>query len=238
MATTELEIVSPERLLLSRPVEMVVMPGLEGDLAATPEHAPMIVVLRGGVVTLYEGGRPTDRLYVAGGFAEITAGALHRPGRRGAAGGRHRPRRGAGAPGRGAAAVGRGGQAGRRRDRGGAGPAAGRRAPWWRRRAESGGSAPEPPAGEGVAFPRTPIHQGAAPPGPGVGRFARQPEDDLSTRRAKHLPGSGAPRPQRRSRRQGLLVEGPGGEASRRRSFPLPRPPHLRLFARPEFPAP
>ncbi len=33
----------------------------------------MIVVLRGGVVTLYEGGRPTDRLYVAGGFAEITA---------------------------------------------------------------------------------------------------------------------------------------------------------------------
>lgn len=69
----ELEIVSPERLLLSRPVDMVVMPGLEGDLAAMGGHAPMIVVLRGGVITLHEGGRATDRLYVAGGFAEITA---------------------------------------------------------------------------------------------------------------------------------------------------------------------
>ena len=71
--TTLLEIVSPERLLLSRPVDMVTMPGLEGDLAALGGHAPMIVVLRGGVVTLTEGGRATDRLYVAGGFAEITA---------------------------------------------------------------------------------------------------------------------------------------------------------------------
>ena len=69
----DLEIVSPERLVLSRPVDMVVMPGLEGDLAAMVGHAPMIVVLRGGVITLYRGRRTTDRLYVAGGFAEITA---------------------------------------------------------------------------------------------------------------------------------------------------------------------
>jgi F-type H+-transporting ATPase subunit epsilon len=68
----ELEIVSPAKLLLSRAVEMVVMPGYEGDLAAMENHAPMITLLRGGVVTLYEDGNPTDRYFVGGGFAEIT----------------------------------------------------------------------------------------------------------------------------------------------------------------------
>ena len=67
-----LEIVSPERLLLSRDVEMVVMPGYEGDLAAMPDHAPMIVLLRGGVIALHEGGAVTERFFVSGGFAEIT----------------------------------------------------------------------------------------------------------------------------------------------------------------------
>ena len=68
-----LEIVSPARLVLSRAVDMVVMPGYEGDLAAMENHAPMITLLRGGVITLYEGGAATDRLFVGGGFAEIAA---------------------------------------------------------------------------------------------------------------------------------------------------------------------
>ncbi len=68
----EVEIVSPERLLLSKQADMAVVPSIEGDLAAMEEHAPMIVLLRGGLVTLYEGDNETDRLYVAGGFAEIT----------------------------------------------------------------------------------------------------------------------------------------------------------------------
>ena len=68
-----LEIVSPARLVLSRAVDMVVMPGYEGDVAAMEAHAPMITLLRGGVISLYEGGAVTDRLFVAGGFAEITA---------------------------------------------------------------------------------------------------------------------------------------------------------------------
>lgn len=69
----DLEIVSPERLLLSRPVDMVVIPAEEGDLGAMPNHAPMIVLLRGGMVRLFEGGQVIDRLFVSGGFAEITA---------------------------------------------------------------------------------------------------------------------------------------------------------------------
>ncbi len=68
----ELEIVSPERLLLSRPVDMAVIPAAEGEIGVLPNHAPMIVLLRGGVIAIHEGGRVTDRLYVSGGFAEIT----------------------------------------------------------------------------------------------------------------------------------------------------------------------
>lgn len=69
----DLEIVSPARLVLSRAVDMVVMPGYEGDLAAMENHAPMITLLRGGVIALYEGSTATDRFFVGGGFAEITA---------------------------------------------------------------------------------------------------------------------------------------------------------------------
>ena len=69
----QLEIVSPAKLVLSRAVDMVVMPGYEGDLAAMENHAPMITLLRGGVIALHDGDQVTDRLFVGGGFAEITA---------------------------------------------------------------------------------------------------------------------------------------------------------------------
>ena len=62
---------------------MVVVPGSEGDLAAMPEHAPMIVLLRGGVVSLHDGGKVTDTFFVAGGFAEITGERCTILGRRG-----------------------------------------------------------------------------------------------------------------------------------------------------------
>ena len=68
----DLEIVSPERLLLSRPVDMVVIPAAEGEMGILPRHAPMIVALRGGTVRLYQGGNVTDRLFISGGFAEVT----------------------------------------------------------------------------------------------------------------------------------------------------------------------
>ena len=68
----ELEIVSPEKLVLSRPVEMVVLPAYEGEMGVLPGHAPMIVLLRGGMIRLYEGGQVKEQLYVSGGFAEVT----------------------------------------------------------------------------------------------------------------------------------------------------------------------
>jgi F-type H+-transporting ATPase subunit epsilon len=67
-----LEIVSPEKLLLSRDVDMVVIQAFEGDMGVLEGHAPTTVVLRGGVVSLYAGDQITDSLFVAGGFAEVT----------------------------------------------------------------------------------------------------------------------------------------------------------------------
>ena len=68
-----LEIVSPEKLLLSRSVDMVVIPASEGDMGVLGGHSSMIVTLRGGTIALYDGDTVTDRLFVAGGFAEVTA---------------------------------------------------------------------------------------------------------------------------------------------------------------------
>jgi F-type H+-transporting ATPase subunit epsilon len=67
-----LEIISPEKLLLARPVDMVVIPGTEGDLGILPGHSKLITGLRGGLVDIYENGKITDRFFVSGGFAEIT----------------------------------------------------------------------------------------------------------------------------------------------------------------------
>ncbi|MBR0668241.1 ATP synthase F1 subunit epsilon [Roseomonas hellenica] len=70
--TFQLELVSPAKLLLSRPVEMAVLPAAEGEMGVLAGHAPMIVALRGGVISVTEGGQVTERLFVAGGFAEVT----------------------------------------------------------------------------------------------------------------------------------------------------------------------
>jgi F-type H+-transporting ATPase subunit epsilon len=67
-----LEIIGPEKLLLARAVDMVVIPGTEGDLGILPGHSKMITSLRGGLVDIYENDKVTDRFFVSGGFAEIT----------------------------------------------------------------------------------------------------------------------------------------------------------------------
>ena len=52
---------------------MVVVPGAEGDFGAMPRHAPLISAVRPGVIDVYQGGHITSRIFVAGGFAEVTA---------------------------------------------------------------------------------------------------------------------------------------------------------------------
>ena len=69
--TGEFELVSPERLLLSIPVEMVVVPGSEGDFGVLPGHAPMISTVRPGVISIWQDGAVDRRVFVAGGVAEV-----------------------------------------------------------------------------------------------------------------------------------------------------------------------
>ncbi len=70
--TVEFELVSPERLLISEAVEMVVVPGAEGDFGVLPGHAPFLTTLRPGVITIYANRNPREAIFVAGGFAEVT----------------------------------------------------------------------------------------------------------------------------------------------------------------------
>ena len=70
------ELVSPERLVLSAEVGMVVVPGAEGDFGVLPGHAPMISNVRPGVVSIYNDRAIESRVFVAGGFAEVSDNRL------------------------------------------------------------------------------------------------------------------------------------------------------------------
>ena len=66
------DLVSPERLLLSESVDMVTVPGKEGDFGVLAGHAPVMTTLRPGVINVDEAGKPQQRIFVRGGFAEVT----------------------------------------------------------------------------------------------------------------------------------------------------------------------
>lgn len=69
--TMQFDLVSPERNLVSVPVREVRLPGSEGDLTAMPGHAPAIVNLRPGLVTVVAADGAETEYAVTGGFAEI-----------------------------------------------------------------------------------------------------------------------------------------------------------------------
>ncbi len=72
----QFELVSPERLLLSEAVDMVTVPGKEGDFGVLAGHAPVMTTLRPGVINVDDAGRPQQRIFVRGGFAEVTPKGL------------------------------------------------------------------------------------------------------------------------------------------------------------------
>src|ERR1700722_14616778 len=69
----QFELVTPERLVLSTMVEMVVVPGTEGNFGVLPGHAPLISTIRPGMIEIYD-TRPmiSDRIFVVSGIAEVT----------------------------------------------------------------------------------------------------------------------------------------------------------------------
>jgi len=66
------ELVSPDRLLVSEDVDMVVVPGGEGDFGVLVGHQPMISTVRPGILEVQNAGAEDRRIFVNGGFAEIT----------------------------------------------------------------------------------------------------------------------------------------------------------------------
>lgn len=64
-------LVSPEKELISEDVDMVEAPGVEGIFGVLPNHAPFMTVLAPGVVKVKNGG-DEKRIFVRGGFAEVT----------------------------------------------------------------------------------------------------------------------------------------------------------------------
>lgn len=70
--TLQFELVAPERLIFSGDVEMVVVPGTDGDFGVLPGHALLISTLRPGVIEIYEDEKPKERYVVTEGFAEVT----------------------------------------------------------------------------------------------------------------------------------------------------------------------
>jgi len=68
----QFDLVTPTALAISEPVDMVVVPGAEGDIGALPGHTPLITTLRAGQVDVYNGGQITQSFAVTGGFAEVT----------------------------------------------------------------------------------------------------------------------------------------------------------------------
>ncbi len=67
------ELVTPERLVRSEDVHMVVVPGSEGDFGVLEGHAPFMSTLRNGDIAVYRtAGAEPERIAVEGGFAEVS----------------------------------------------------------------------------------------------------------------------------------------------------------------------
>jgi F-type H+-transporting ATPase subunit epsilon len=66
----QLEVVTPERRLLGEGVDMVTVPGLNGEMGILPGHTPLISQLKTGVLTYTQDGR-NSQLHVSGGFVEV-----------------------------------------------------------------------------------------------------------------------------------------------------------------------
>lgn len=73
MSETEqlnLEIVSPEKLVTAKSVDMIVISGTEGDFGVLPGHAPVVSSIRPGLLEIHENNN-VEKFFVTGGFVEV-----------------------------------------------------------------------------------------------------------------------------------------------------------------------
>lgn len=69
------DLVAPERAIASVEADLVEAPGVDGEIGVLSQHAPFMTVLSPGVVRYVVDGKET-RIFVRGGFAEVTPGGL------------------------------------------------------------------------------------------------------------------------------------------------------------------
>jgi F-type H+-transporting ATPase subunit epsilon len=73
MAALHFELVTPDRLVMSEDVHMVVVPGSEGESGIMAGHAPYMTTLRNDDIAVYRSaGAQPERIPVTGGFAEVS----------------------------------------------------------------------------------------------------------------------------------------------------------------------
>jgi len=73
MADLHFELVTPDKLIVSEDVHMVVVPGTEGESGIMAGHAPYMTTLRNGEIAVYRSaGAQPERIPVTGGFAEVS----------------------------------------------------------------------------------------------------------------------------------------------------------------------
>jgi F-type H+-transporting ATPase subunit epsilon len=75
MATLRLEIVTPEQTAYSEDVDMVTLPGTEGEFGVYPNHVPLLTTLKPGELRVTKGGR-FEYLAVGEGFVEVRGDAV------------------------------------------------------------------------------------------------------------------------------------------------------------------
>jgi len=77
MADLHFELVTPEKLVRSENVYMVVVPGTEGDFGVLAGHAPFMSTVKNGPLAIYKtaGGEP-ETIQIEGGFAEVNENGL------------------------------------------------------------------------------------------------------------------------------------------------------------------
>jgi len=74
--TFQFDLVSPEKLLMSDPVEQVTVPGADGQFTVLKGHAPFLSTLKPGVLDIVSADGSSQRIYVRGGFADVNASSL------------------------------------------------------------------------------------------------------------------------------------------------------------------
>ena len=74
--TTNLEIVTPSMVIVSEPVEMVVVPGADGQIGALPRHSKVMSTLHRGVVDIFNDSKISSRVMIDGGILEINENSV------------------------------------------------------------------------------------------------------------------------------------------------------------------